>query len=316
MKGLLIGFGGIARKHLGALRTIAPTMELAAFRRTGKEKPNDIQRLFAQWEEVKVFQPDFALICSPTAFHLIDAKQVAELNISFLIEKPVASTMEGLPELCQILEKKQLITYVACQLRFDPLLEYVQSELSQGGYQRPQRVRIFCHSYLPSWRPGRDYREVYSSRRELGGGVAFDLIHEFDYAVWWFGLPSQVFGVRTKVSPLEILSDDQCNAILLYKGLVVEISLSYGERNEERGFELIYEDHSIHGDLLTGTLKRRKGSEELIEKTFARDRDSLFSRQMEHFLECLKAGRPTRNPFREGMDVLQIPLQLKSVFYE
>ena len=49
-------------------------------------------------------------------------------------------------------------------------------------------VRVECQSWLPYWRPERDYRESYSARADEGG-VLRDLVHELDYAIWAFGGP-------------------------------------------------------------------------------------------------------------------------------
>ena len=54
--------------------------------------------------------------------------------------------------------------------------------------------RIWFGSYLPDWRPSVDYRDTYSARRSLGGGVLRDAIHELDLLVWILGWPIDVVG--------------------------------------------------------------------------------------------------------------------------
>src|SRR2546421_323520 len=63
-------------------------------------------------------------------------------------------------------------------------------------------------SWLPGWRPGRDYRATYSASRALGGGVLRDMSHELDYPSWLFGPWRRLTALGGHLSPLEIESDD------------------------------------------------------------------------------------------------------------
>ena len=60
----------------------------------------------------------------------------------------------------------------------------------------PYCARVICSSYLPDWRPGVDYRTIYSAHKALGGGVTIDLIHEWDYLVDLFGVPEALYNFK------------------------------------------------------------------------------------------------------------------------
>ena len=65
--------------------------------------------------------------------------------------------------------------YVACPLRYNAVIQYIKDNID---LQDVISVRSISSSYLPDWRPGVDYRKTYSAKKELGGGVSIDLIHE------------------------------------------------------------------------------------------------------------------------------------------
>lgn len=314
MKVLVIGLGGIAKRHIDAIRKLEGNYEIACLRRYPEPSPL-VDRLFTNWDEARAYRPDVALVCSPTARHTEDVAKLVAMRVPFLLEKPVAADLGCLGDLAAEIERERISVYVACQLRFDPLIVYIKKQLDGGGLPAPQRVRVFCHSYLPSWRPQRDYRDIYSARTDLGGGVGLDLIHEFDYVKWWFGMPEGLCGFRAKVSGLAIDCDDQCSAVLNYDKTVVEISLSYAEKRERRGFELAYEDAVYYGDLMTGELAREEsGGERAVVASFPRDKDDIFVEQMRHFLDCVRTGNPSMNTYRDGADVLSLVLRLNKAF--
>ena len=53
----------------------------------------------------------------------------------------------------------------------------------------------------------RNYTKVYSSKNK-GGGVEYDLSHEFDYIKWIFGKFKTVLKFNKKISNLKISSND------------------------------------------------------------------------------------------------------------
>ena len=68
-------------------------------------------------------------------------------------------------------------------------------------------TKFVCNSYLPHWRDC-DYRQNYSAKKNLGGGVLLDLSHEIDLAFYLFGKLKLEFAQNFKISELDIDSDD------------------------------------------------------------------------------------------------------------
>jgi len=141
---------------------------------------------------------------------------------------------------------------VGYNLRFHPLLNKVR-ELCQG--KRLWSINMICGSYLPEWRPGRDYRMTSSARKNSGGGVHLDLSHELDFALWLDGPMEVDYAVSKKVSDLEIESED----ILLFSGRTrggtyVQMALNYFTREPIRQIIIDGEGISIQGNLITKNL--------------------------------------------------------------
>jgi predicted dehydrogenase len=93
-------------------------------------------------------------------------------------------------------------------------------------------------SYLPDWRPGQDYRKTYSAHKDMGGGVSIDLIHEWDYLTWLFGMPTEYHSMINKVSNLEIDSDDLAIYIGKNDKTTFELHLDYFGRQTQRTLDL------------------------------------------------------------------------------
>jgi predicted dehydrogenase len=156
-----------------------------------------------------------------------------------------------------------------------------------GGRIGPiSSVRLWFGSWLPDWRASVDYRQTYSARAELGGGILFDAIHELDLLVWLMGLgPYDVVGaVVDRLGPLEIDVEDTVKAVLRHpSGVVVEVSLDYLSRRYRRGIEVIGERATVRLDWARSVLELEDGDG--IDAQPAREPvGHSYARQAERFL--------------------------------
>ncbi len=75
-------------------------------------------------------------------------------------------------------------------------------------------VRAEIGEYMPGWHTYEDYRQMYASRQDLGGGVILSQIHELDYLYWLFGLPRRIFALGGHLSSLEIDVEDTADILM------------------------------------------------------------------------------------------------------
>ena len=94
---------------------------------------------------------------------------------------------------------------VGYNLRFNPVIEFIKEIITK---QNIWNVNVFCGSNLEEWRENIDYKESSSAQREKGGGVLLDLSHEIDYVRWLFGDFNINYAYNSKISDLEIDTDD------------------------------------------------------------------------------------------------------------
>ena len=122
---------------------------------------------------------DLAFITNPTSLHAQALEEIRGLADALFIEKPIVSAEQTDVDLATLLPAGQK-AYVAAPMRWCGTMLALKNHLPG---LRPYSARVICSSYLPDWRPGVDYRTVYSAHKALGGGVTIDLIHEWDYLV-------------------------------------------------------------------------------------------------------------------------------------
>ena len=303
MKALIIGLGSIARKHISALRSLVPDIEIYALRSghsiQGFEGVTD---LFEPFDIKDNF--DFAVISNPTSCHAETLKRLADTTFPLFIEKPVVDSVAH-RGLIDRLSASGRLTYVACNLRFLECIEFVRNYILDNPEARINEVNVYCGSYLPDWRPGTDYHRSYSAIPELGGGVNIDLIHEIDYVCHIFGPPAKSRGLCSSRSSLGIRAVDYANYVLIYPGFIASIVLDYFRRDYKRTLEILFEDSTWTVDLAENKITDHQGK--TIFESRGRIADTYLT-QMKYFLKTVNEGTRPENDAKEAFEVLKICL--------
>ncbi len=239
MKILVVGCGSIGRRHVSNAASLA---EVGVFDLDG-----DAARACAEGNRAETFpsleaaldwEPDGVVIATPHSSHLRVAKAAVEAGADVLIEKPISDNPAGIAEFLDLAEARNRRVFVVCNLRFHPAVELLKAGLLEIG--RCLFARAHYGNYLPDMRKEVDYRTLYCSRRETGGGVILDSIHEIDYLSWFFGDVESVCATSATIGDLDIDVEDYAAVNLTHEcGVRAEIHLDYLQRCKRRGCEIV-----------------------------------------------------------------------------
>lgn len=314
VKVLFIGVGSIAGRHIRNLTAIFQKrgedicIDVA---RSGKGKPLDagIAALIRNEYQVRDGKAgdmipgdyDIAFVTNPTALHFNTMKEYVSKAKHMFIEKPVFDSYNY--DIGSLHLKKDSICYVACPLRYTSVLQYVKANFDCS---KAIAVRSISSSYLPDWRPGTDYRNTYSAHRAMGGGVDIDLIHEWDYLTWLFGLPDKVYLVMGKFSDLQIDSDDSALYVAANDQMTFELHLDYYGRKTIRQMQIFMPDATIDVDLLNLRIWIQVQGEEDRVIELPEDRNVYQIRELEHFLDIIEGKCANDNDVWHAVQVLKL----------
>lgn len=189
----VLGCGSIGQRHIRNLRSLGITDIVALRSRQGhfKELDPELEVQEVQgWQELIDLQPNVAIISNPTSLHLETASRLISHVRGLLIEKPLASSLDGVKALLEQVKLHKVISFVGYNLHFHPVVRNMQEVLETGRLGKPLLLQCQVGQWLPDWHPYEDYRKAYYARKDLGGGVALTMIHEVHLAIELLG-PAQ-----------------------------------------------------------------------------------------------------------------------------
>lgn len=316
---LVLGCGSIGKRHLGNLLA-AGVREVSAFDirvdRAGEVRAQFGVEVFTDLDSAFESGPHVVFVAAPTSLHVTLARKAAEQGCHLLIEKPLAHSRAGVEGLLELVRRTDLVTLVGCNLRFHPGLRMVKRLLGEEAVGRVVAIRAEVGQYLPDWHPLEDYRLGYSARRDLGGGIILDAIHEIDYVRWMLGPVRSVACFAGKLSRLEVETEDTAAILLRFaSGAIGEVHLDYVQRVYSRTCQIIGDEGTIRWDYGSGetrVYRAATGAWETFRNPTGWHANQMYIDELNHFLRCLADDERPSLDVHEAAKVLDVALAART----
>jgi predicted dehydrogenase len=314
MKFLIAGFGSIGRRHLRNLRTLGET-DFVLLRSHKSTLPDDeISALPVETNITAALahKPDAVIISNPTALHLDVAIPAANAGCAILMEKPVSHSLERLDEFKLAVKTGGAGVLLGYQFRFHPGLRQVKTWLDDGMIGRPLSFRAHWGEYLPNWHPWENYRDSYTARQDLGGGVVVTLSHPVDYLRWLLGDVQSLWAFSGKISDLEVQVEDYAEiGMQIQSGATGSLHVDYFQQPPSHTLEITGTSGRVTWDNADGCaelFRSETGVWQDVPLPANFDRNDLFLAEMRHFMDVVqKKAAPVCN-LADGEAALKICL--------
>jgi len=325
LKVLVIGAGSVAQLHLHSLLGMSE-VSCCVFDidvKKAKHLANASKIGFLEsLTESSLSKFDAVFICSPTGLHLEHAKLAASQGCHLFIEKPLASELQGVEELIEIINSNNLITLVGCNLIFDPVIKKINELLKSGSLGRIFSAKAYFSHSLAQMRPGVELKDVYAFYRAQGGGVLLDCgSHELQYLSYMFGNVASFKGYVEKTGVYS--SDIEDQALLLCKftsGVIATVSLDFLNPCRSRGVEIVCEKGTVvwsqRGKPIRNELKlyQGNGQEQVIDlSNICNDGSSSFVGEAHHFINSVLQRKQTVQPVAKAAEILSLLLKMRDL---
>ena len=309
---LVVGCGSIGRRHARNLKSLGVRQlgfcdtSPEALKQCCEELHGEVFRDYG--EALEKFAPDVVLICTPPVYHVEEALAALQAQAHVFIEKPLSHESSGIQALITEARRRDRNVQIGYNMRFHPGLQIVKELIDSGKIGRVLWLSAEAGQYLPDWRPWQHYRESYSARRELGGGIILDGSHELDYICWLLGRPTEVTCRAEHLSSLDVDVEDSAWIYLSFpERRRAELHLDFVQRTYTRTCKVVGE---------TGTVVWDFGAQEvrwfLAEQPgwkgipYVFEANDMYVAEIAHFLESLGNKTGPMVDLEQGRDVIRV----------
>lgn len=314
---LVCGGGSIGRRHIANLLSLnAEVFVWRAQTDRLKDLENEFHIKGMRDLDEAINASSAVIVATATDQHIAIALQVLRAGKPLFIEKPVSHSQDRIDDLIRLAGSQTV--EVGCQFRVHPNLIALSHIVHDMGDENLLSYRLAMGHRLDAWRPGSNYAAGYSADATRGGGALFDLIHQIDIALWFFGPVVHVSAVLSKRSNLEIAADDMTNLLLTHKnGLTGHIQLDMASPVYRCEAEILTKTAMFTWSYPLGTVTQHDAAEvsikHRVDSSF--ERNDLFIKHMQHFLKRITNPELSAIcPLTDGIAALQVALSARKSF--
>ena len=313
MKFLVCGTGSIGLRHLKNLKYLGQN-DIIVYS-TGKssmvglkEELKDL-RVYDCLEKALEEKPDVCMVTNPTSMHIDVALKAAKAGCHLYIEKPLSHSLKDLDLLQRIVEQKNLITFITYQFRYNPHIIKLKEIFKnlENIYGKALYVTTEWSEYLPDWHPWEDYKQGYSARKDLGGGVLLTQIHPLNYLNYIFGeiKDVKINKIATKILNIEV--DDIADLLLLFEnGMSGHIHIDFLQKPRVHTMKIITSKGRFEWDYHQNSLVfiDMEGNKEDFQNDMF-ERNDMFIDMLDSFISTIDKKDNTKFNLNEAIKELK-----------
>ncbi|NOX66142.1 MAG: Gfo/Idh/MocA family oxidoreductase [Chlorobi bacterium] len=311
----LIGAGYISDYHARGLQTI-PDVEIAAV----VGMPIEAAEEFAQKYNIKEVTTeasslvnrddiDAVLISTPNKFHAPYAIEFMNNGKDVFVEKPMAMNPAEGEAVINAAQKNDRIVLVGHMWRFDEEAQFVKKVVDSGKLGKI--VKTKGYGIHENWGPG----GWFTQKEIAGGGALADMgVHAIDTVRYILGdpKPKEVYAkIGTYYGDYDV--DDTGIIVITWDNGTTSIIESGWWHPHMDGPEAATQIFGTKGyiSLFPTELKikdEKENKEFKIPEVQKKEHcdQSIYTRQMKHFIECIRTRKQPVPGLNEGQTVLQI----------
>jgi glutamate-1-semialdehyde aminotransferase/spore coat polysaccharide biosynthesis protein SpsF (cytidylyltransferase family)/predicted dehydrogenase len=311
-RALVVGCGSIGHRHARNLKALG--VAHLGFCDTSPETLKQIRQelngetFSAYAEALQKFHPNIVLICTPPVYHVEQAFAALQAGAHVFVEKPLSHESSGIEALINEARRRNRNAQIGYNMRFHPGLKILKELIDSGKIGRVLWLSVEAGQFLPDWRPWQHYRESYSGRHELGGGIILDGSHEIDYICWLLGRPAEVTCRAEHLSNLDVDVEDSAWIYLSFpERRRAELHLDFVQRAYTRTCKVVGETGTALWDFNVQEV-RWFSSEEPGWKNipYVFEANDMYVAELVHFLESLESGTGPMIDLEQGRDVIRV----------
>ncbi len=330
----IIGAGSISGSHLGAY-AINPNCEIYALCDINEERLKEkgekygVTRLFTDKDEMLAACPelDAVSVCTWNCAHAECTIAALKAGKHVLCEKPMAMNTAEAEEMKKAAEESGKLLMIGFVRRYGNDAEILRDFIDAGDFGD---IYYGKATYLRrAGAPG----GWFDDKKRSGGGPLIDIgVHVIDLIrylsgnhkpVSVYGTTFQKLGDRMNIkhrggyfsadsTPNDVFDvEDLATALIRFENgfvLSIEASFSLNIQEDVMNIELFGTKAGAILDPQIKIFTEQNGY--LTNVTFAADTalsfNGLFENEINHFVDCVLAGKPTRSPAQDGVEIMKI----------
>jgi predicted dehydrogenase len=311
----VIGGGSIGERHVRCFQqTGRAEISLCEINDTVRRRvasTYSLSQQYADFDSALASKPEVAVICTPAHLHVPMAIRLAETGAHLLIEKPLSTSTDDIEKLRSSVVERRLLAGVAYVSRSHPALAAMKQEIDNGRFGRPVQVVVISGQHFPFYRPA--YRETYYTDRASGGGAIQDALTHMVNATEWLVGPITSLAADADHLVLDGVDvEDTVHVIARHEKVLASYSLNQHQAPSETAITVICERGTArfeaHASQWLSAVE--PGQDWKVESQFNLERDDLFIRQANRFLDVVEGTATPACSLDDALQTLRVNLAI------